>query len=228
MITKEQFTTIEALFDYYNHELFKGKLNDCMLNLSRKNGSMGFMAPKRWRDANGNAIHEISINPDTFNIDDEEFHRTLVHEMCHLWQQDFGDPPRRCYHDKQWANKMIMVGLMPSHNGQIGGKITGQQMNDYTIQDGRFIKSFNAIQKEKGKLKLPYCPINYQKLDRKTVRHIEREDMEVVKIENAAEDVPISKDGVKFKYTCNCGCNVWGKFGLKILCLDCNSDFIIQ
>lgn len=121
-ITKNQFQTIEALYNYYNTELFNGELNDCLLNMSRKNGAMGFFAPNRWTNKQGIKIHEISINPDTFNIDDEELHRTIVHEMCHLWQEDLGKPSRRYYHNKEWAQKMIAVGLMPSHNGQVGGR----------------------------------------------------------------------------------------------------------
>lgn len=104
-ITKNQFQTIEALYNYYNTELFNGELNDCLLNMSRKNGAMGFFAPNRWTNKQGIKIHEISINPDTFNIDDEELHRTIVHEMCHLWQEDLGKPSRRYYHNKEWAQK---------------------------------------------------------------------------------------------------------------------------
>jgi hypothetical protein len=36
------------------------------------------------------------------------------------------DPPkRRNYHNKEWAAKMIALGLMPSSTGMVGGKITG-------------------------------------------------------------------------------------------------------
>jgi hypothetical protein len=63
---------------------------------------------------------------------------TLVHEMCHSWQQHFGKPSRTGYHNRQWAAKMIEVGLMPSDTGAEGGKPTGQHMTHYIIDGGAF------------------------------------------------------------------------------------------
>ena len=36
---------------------------------------------------------------------------TLVHEMCHQWQHELGNPSRSGYHNKEWGNKMKEVGL---------------------------------------------------------------------------------------------------------------------
>ncbi|MCS3273396.1 SprT-like domain-containing protein (plasmid) [Bacteroides fragilis] len=90
---------------------------------------------ERWKGENveKKIIHEISINPDFMDRPDKDWHSTLVHEMCHLWQEDFGKPSRNNYHNnKQWATKMIEIGLMPSDFGEPGGKTTGQQMTHYT------------------------------------------------------------------------------------------------
>ena len=67
------------------------------------------------------------------NRDDIEWHSTLVHEMCHLWQEDFGKPSRGGYHNRQWADKMIQVGLMPTDTGEPGGQLTGQRVTHYII-----------------------------------------------------------------------------------------------
>jgi hypothetical protein len=64
--------------------------------------------------------------------------QTIVHEMVHAWQHHFGEPGRRGYHNQQWANKMIEVGLMPSDTGAPGGAKTGEKMADYSIDGGRF------------------------------------------------------------------------------------------
>jgi hypothetical protein len=64
--------------------------------------------------------------------------RTIVHELVHQWQERFGKPTRRCYHDRQFAEKMESIGLMPSDTGMPGGKKTGQKMGDYMIRGGRF------------------------------------------------------------------------------------------
>ena len=39
---------------------------------------------------------------------------------------------------------------------------------------------------------------------------------------------PISKSGKRKKYTCGCGCNVWGKSGLVLRCGLCDTDFTEQ
>ncbi len=64
--------------------------------------------------------------------------QTLVHEQCHVWQNYYGKPSRRSYHNREWADKMIAIGLMPSTTGRPGGKQTGQHMNDYVLAGGAF------------------------------------------------------------------------------------------
>jgi hypothetical protein len=59
--------------------------------------------------------------------------------MVHCWQHCFGTPGRDYYHNREWADKMIIIGLMPSSTGEIGGRITGQVMGDYIIEGGKFI-----------------------------------------------------------------------------------------
>lgn len=93
-------------------------------------------------------VHEISINPDFMNREDRDWHSTLVHEMCHLWQEDFGRPSRGGYHNSQWADKMIQVGLMPSDTGEAGGKRTGQSITHYIIPGGKFEQVFNTLSRE--------------------------------------------------------------------------------
>lgn len=50
--------------------------------------------------------------------------QTIVHEMVHLWQYEFGKPSHRTYHNKE-ADKMA-IGLMPS-NTDLGGKTQSRQ-----------------------------------------------------------------------------------------------------
>lgn len=79
------------------------------------------------------------MNPAYFAVcPPEEVMQTLVHEMVHLWQYHFGKPGRRGYHNKEWANKMESIGLMPSSTGQPGGKRTGDKMADYIIEGSVF------------------------------------------------------------------------------------------
>jgi len=201
MITSKQFSTLETVFDYYNKELFDGKLNDCLINMSRKKGAWGFFKPESWQGEKKDKkdIHEISLNPNGLDRNDIEWQATLVHEMCHLWQHDFGKPSRSNYHNKEWANKMEAVGLIPSATGKEGGKKTGQGMTHYVDPNGKFIKAFNALKEKK---------INYKPLP----------DTSGIKLKSA--------DRSKTKYSCSCGINVWGKPGLFITCNSCNQLFI--
>ena len=123
--TLEQFSKYQQAWAWFNAELFDGKLNPCLLNFSRHRGSLGFFTPCRWRKGD-KEVHEISLNPDRLSKPLEDVMSTLVHEMVHQWQFDLGDPPRSGYHDMQWAEKMVEVGLIPSDTGEPGGKPTGQ------------------------------------------------------------------------------------------------------
>src|SRR5262249_25641253 len=60
----------------------------------------------------------------------------------------------RAYHDRQWARKMIELGLMPSSTGMAGGKITGSHMQHYIIVDGPFSRTFSALAATGWKLNL--------------------------------------------------------------------------
>jgi hypothetical protein len=52
------------------------------------------------------------MNPDSFTgRTDEAIMSTLAHEMAYVWQQNHRTPPRRSYHDRQWAAKMKEIGL---------------------------------------------------------------------------------------------------------------------
>jgi hypothetical protein len=84
------------------------------------------------------AIDEIALNPQYFYESDIKVLQTLVHEMVHMWQKYFGTPSRSGYHNREWANKMESVGLIPSHNGLPGGNKIGQNMNDYIHPNGSF------------------------------------------------------------------------------------------
>ena len=127
--TQAQYGAYNLAFDHFNRELFAGKLAPCLLNFSRKARTNGFFSADRWSSRDGrDTTHEISLNPDLLAREPVAIMGTLVHEMVHLWQQEFGSPSRSTYHNVEWANRMEKVGLMPSNTGQPGGKRTGQRM----------------------------------------------------------------------------------------------------
>lgn len=221
-LSSKQFKTLNDLFDYYNERLFNGELEQCLVNLSRHRGAHGFFAPGRWKDGE-KTVHEISINPDSINRPAKQWHSTLVHEMCHLWQETKGKAPRKCYHDKQFAAKMDSVGLVCSNTGQPGGKRTGQNMTHYVQAGGPFEKAFDEIGSENlAALELPLKPsIKHIDIDSilAGIRNSDNEDSEEI------DEKPVQKSGVKIKYSCGCGNNVWGKSGLNFTCDDCEESY---
>jgi predicted SprT family Zn-dependent metalloprotease len=195
--TGDQFGAYRLAFDYFNATLFAGSLPKCLLNFSRRSRrTMGFFAPERWRRGD-DRTHEISLNPDVLDRPLAESMGTLVHEMVHLWQQAHGQPSRSTYHNREWADKMEAIGLMPSNTGKPGGKRTGQQMTHYVIEGGPFAVAFQAMP---GEYRLPW--------------------LSGAPGGDGGKKPPRAD---KVKYACGgCGAAVWGKAGLSVVCGDCD------
>ena len=145
------------------------------------------------------AVHELALNPDGFHgRTDGLILSTLVHEMCHVWQETHGTPPRRGYHDRQWAGKMREIGLQPSSTGEAGGKETGQSVSHYLLPEGRFAKASAALAASGFALHWQSVPA----------------------IEQAR-----GKKSSKTKFTCpNCGLNAWAKPNACLICGECYDD----
>jgi hypothetical protein len=120
---------------------------------------------------------------------------TLAHEMAHVWQQTHGKPPRRSYHDRQWAGKMREIGLQPSDTGEPGGKETGQRVSHYVIPGGRYASAY-------AKLAATGFQLHWQS---------------VPPTERAR-----GKKSSKTKFTCpECGLNAWAKPDVHLICGEC-------
>src|SRR5438552_1479902 len=92
--TPSLFRAYQALYDFFNAELFKAKLPPAVLNFSRRVGTHGFFAPERWESGKARS-HEISLNPAHLTTRTPmQIASTLVHEMLPLQQQEFGKPSR--------------------------------------------------------------------------------------------------------------------------------------
>lgn len=224
--TEQQFQALNEAYQYFNVMLFDGRLPGCILNFSRKKGTHGFMAPERWRRVGEQeyTTHEISLTPYTLSREPILVFSTLVHEQCHLWQWEFGDPSRTGYHNKEWADKMEAVGLMPSDTGQSGGKRTGQHMTHYLIEGGRYERAFQAMPEE---YKLPFTSLEGDWM-RSHPAGMGRSRVKPVQSggpggTNAASATTGVKSREKTKYHCpDCGVNVWGKPELNLSCGDCD------
>lgn len=196
-----QHAVIQNAYHYFNKRLFGGKLTTCMINFSRKAKMLGFYHASVW--ANGEKVKpEITMNPDAMHRPLVEVYSTLVHEMVHHWQEMQGTAPRKGYHDMQWSEEMIRIGLHPvACDGS--GRMTGQKMSHSIEPGGMFDRAFQEMG---DRFLLPYLPLS---LEKKT-----------------KEKKPTVS---KVKYTCPCcDANAWGKDGLNIGCMDCDEKMIQQ
>lgn len=207
--TASAYGTLQKAFDFFNVELFDGQLPQCLITFQRKKGAYGYYSPNRFsrvmEDSTGPArpedtTDEIALNPMHFAERPTDYTlSTLVHEMVHLWQQHFGEAPRRCYHDRQWARKMKEVGLQPSTTGAEGGKETGARVSHYIIEGGRYAEAFAKWSR----------------------RHTTPLFQDVALLLDKAAEAE-KKKASKTKFTCpQCQTNAWGKPELNILCGDC-------
>ena len=149
--TSELYAPLIAAYDHFNQSLFASKLPPVIFTLQRKKNVMGFFAAKRWGNSQGKLCNEISINPAYFASSRLiEVFQTLVHEMVHAWQFHFGHPSDGHYHNKEWAQKMMDVGLMPSDTGEPGGAIVGRHMSDFIMKQGAFMNAAQSLLQEEA------------------------------------------------------------------------------
>ena len=154
------------------------------------------------------SVDMIVMSPWFFQAGNDEFVlAALVHEMCHLWQRRFGMPGRGRYHNAEWAAKMRSLGLIPTQNGQAGGRPTGDCMQQLVQPGGSFEYACSQLLDtgyEIGWHK-PFPPVpggGHQ------------------------TEAGIGAPRNRLKYTCACFTNIWAKPGVVATCGVCKTRFI--
>lgn len=195
---KEVLAGMHDAFDFFNRELFAGKLPQVMIAFTKSRSALGTFQGNQWVNRDKGKTAEILMNPQVFHsATPEDVLSTLVHEMCHLEQHEFGKPPKSAYHNKEWAAMMRAVGLQPSTTGKPGGKPTGPKCSHYIEEGGRYASAVIKFFAEFPKFRLYWAK-------------------------------PMAPAGVGRKrsnwrsYKCpTCSLSVWGKENLSISCDDC-------
>ena len=195
VLTLQEYQGFQRAYDFFNRSLFAGSLPQVLVTLQRHANTRGYFSPERFKGRiDKQSVHELALNPDNFTgRSDELILSTLTHEMCHVWQETYGEPSRRGYHNRQWARKMREVGLQPTSTGGTGGKETGQSMTHYIIADGRYAKAYAQLASSGYQLHWQSIPA-----------------------------VGGAKITSKRKFTCpECGQNAWAKPGASLICGQC-------
>jgi predicted SprT family Zn-dependent metalloprotease len=195
--TGQSYGEFLRAYRFFNKKLFEGALPDCLITLHRHRTAYGYFWGNRYASASDTKTDEIAMNPDHLrNRPDRVSLSTLVHEMAHLWQHHFGKSSRSGYHNKEWAEKMEALGLMPSSTGKPDGKRTGQKCSHYIIDGGRYDKACAQLLETGFRITWGSAPSLPKK----------------------------GKSGSRVKYVCSdCSATVWGKSGLRVECADCAS-----
>jgi hypothetical protein len=145
--TRITYNGFTAAYDFFNRELFENRLPHCLITLQRRARTYGYFSYKRFGDRQQQEVtDEIALNPVPFKtMNTETILATLSHEMLHLEQHHFGNPGRRGYHNREFADRSEALGLMPSNTGEFGGRRTGQRMHHYVIPGGAFAQTAAAF-----------------------------------------------------------------------------------
>lgn len=217
------------IFDHFNHRLFNNQLKDVVITITRQHNVFGHYIFKNWFIVEGKKVFnedetvgtdEIALNPSMFTrFPLIEICQTIVHEMCHAWQHHYGNPSRPGYHNKEWAAKMMEVGLMPSHNGKVWGKTVGQHMADYPIEGSPFMKASEELLTGDVFAGL-YIEANPALEELMNSGELPTTFDEIKDfIINVPKPKP--KPQTRVKYSNNGCCSVWGKPGMDISCNTC-------
>lgn len=230
--TDEFYSLFQFINEFLNDNLFDGQLPNSMIVVTRKKKTFGYFIPSRWQNKEAIRSDEIAINPSYFEqFPLVELLQTITHEMCHQWQYHFGKRKKaRAYHDKEWSNKMVEIGLMPSNTGRPGGKKTGIAMMDYPIANGRFVIVANSLIKEKQFENLWFDRfVTYDKsfdIDKtNTYQDLGLDEQLIIPKKPIGQlIIPEVDKKVKVTYKCqDCDVKVWGKPSLSIRC-DCKNN----
>nr|AFK89009.1 Mpr protein [Acetobacter pasteurianus] len=208
--TDTTYRELQIAYNHFNEELFSGQLPSCLITLQRDKKTYGYFSSEQFSNRENILTDEISLNPAFFGVRSiEESLSTLVHEMTHLWQAHFGKPGRGRYHNREWAAKMIDLGLTPTDTGEPGGKMTGDRMTHLINPDGAFAASCARLIGQEYTLSW---------IDRFPPQAPGAKGGEEGEGEEGGAAEPKNKSN-RVKFRCPvCEAQAWGKPGLRLLC----------
>ena len=243
-ITERLHTLLQVAFKHFNKTLFDSCLPSMLFSEHKEKGMMAYFSPDRWTSGRGKNHHEIAINLEYIcHSTLLDLMQLLVHEMVHCWQYECGEPSKKhhVYHDKEWSDKMLSIGLIPTATGKPKGKKTGQHMSDYPEAGGLFIETCVVLLDDKTFTQ----PWRNRMADLQQAKKLEPHICKALKTLDMlyAKQLTSTMNSLlegrlvslrqprarKVKYTCpNCNVHVWGEPRLSLRCNDCDEMMFVE
>lgn len=227
------YSQLQKAASVFNAELFDGQLPAFVFTLQRRKDSSGYFSPDQWGNKNGEFASEIAINPSCLtNQSLLILFQIMVHELCHLWQHTYGsNKPRVGYHNQEWAEKMMQIGLIPSDTGEAGGKKTGQKMADYPLPNGKFMEVCKCLVNSGFWLDWVDRDFSANMVSHRSMPKGSTDKLNLPLRNYFPALNPLVKAGreekKKIRYSCpKCEMRVWGKPDLWIKCMSCNRKLV--
>jgi hypothetical protein len=233
---------LQTAFDHFNRTLFEGSLGQCLMTVRSSNRRYGHHHAGRFIAPDGGLIGELGLHPGYFTIQPiESAMSTLVHEMAHVWQHQHGKPTRSNPHNRQWADKMVAVGLQPSNTGLPDGRETGHAMSDYIIPSGPFIHSCRQLTAEGFQLPwldrhLPQAPERVRQYQEALADAGVKMEFSASPLETLPQEIngkpvvflPKPRTGQRrIRYECSgCATRAWAEGYADILCGTCEVPLV--
>jgi hypothetical protein len=213
--TSETYSNLIRAFDFFNERYFDGTLPRPMITLrGTGKAAVSYLHHSFGTVSGTDRIDEIAVNARRLLFTPpDEFLDEFVHVLCHIWQAHFGAPTRNGYHNKQFADKLRSVGLIPSPTGKKHGKETGQLISQYRDETGAFARACQELIDVHGFV------LNYGDLTADQAKSVPGEP-----------ERPKPNSGITYVCTTpGCPVDLKGKPGapfVRVSCVDCNSLLI--
>lgn len=214
----DTYNVLVAAYELMNQELFDGILPNCMITLQRKNGAYGYFKGDGFINKNDETLtDEIALNPKACATRSFKANiSTLSHEMVHQWQFHHSEHENRrntvrSYHDKEWADKMESIGLIPTDTGKAGGKKTGRNVSHFILEGGVFDRLSDEMESRGWNLSWR------EWIESPRSRRTGEQGESPEGLEGFTESK--IQDKSKQKFSCPaCGQNAWAKLSAQIAC----------
>ncbi len=221
--TVPQATQFQGMFDYLNKTVFNSELHSCMLVFSRNANIIGgYFSPEKWiNEESETKVHEIGLNANI--IKDHSFLHIvniIIHEMIHLEQYLNGTHSRAGYHNKGFIKRCEDIGLKVEGKGQ---------MVSTSIKQGGLAEQVALDMPEELIFDWTSNELHIPGEGGGGGGGGDGEGGEPSGEGDTEQQKSKPKSGKRSTYQCPvCGCKVWGKPGMIILCGTCDTRRMIE